>query len=262
MFPREHTSASQLSTYARCPRQYELRYLLDAPSEFTSVSLVVGSVFHAAVSYWFEQKLVGKRPGTEEINTIVAADFAAATTDTTVRWGKWTPGDLQEHTRRLVWAGLSRFGELPVSQTDVRFTMELHDHETGEVLPRHLLGYFDLVLDDGTVIELKTARAEYKPMDVATSIQFGAYLMAVEELKLSKGLDLIVAVKNKTPRFQQLRISPSARSERRFLATATAIERAIEAGHFPPSPGWTCGGCEFQRRCLGAIEEDVQAHAA
>jgi hypothetical protein len=59
-------------------------------------------------------------------------------------------------------------GDLPVVATEMRFEMELVEPDTGEVMPRKLVGYFDLVLADGGVVELKTARGSYSNVDLAT----------------------------------------------------------------------------------------------
>ena len=58
----EHTSASQLNTYASCPRKYSLRYLEKTPPEDRSPSLVLGSVVHSAIGWFFEAKITGESP--------------------------------------------------------------------------------------------------------------------------------------------------------------------------------------------------------
>jgi len=250
----KHCSAAQLSTYAACPKKYELCYLEHADQEFTSVGLALGGVVHAAVEWFFDRKVEGHDPSVDDALQILRADFAAAL-DTEIRLGKWTPKDLEEHARRLVRHLLENIGDLPVRASEVRFEMALYDAETGEVLPRPFIGFFDLLLDGGNVVELKTARSEYTPIQVATNLQIGGYLVALEQLDLGDTLDLVVVVKNRKPRLQKLRLKPTPQSEDWFLSAATRIERSIQARHFPPSPGWSCGSCEYQRRCLGRAAE-------
>lgn len=253
----DHTSASQLSTYASCPRKYAFRYVDHVESEFKSVSLVLGSVFHGAVQWYVERRAEGERPDIEDALLIARADFAAATEVGNLRWGRWTREDLAEHARRLVAFFLRERGDLPVRSTEARFEMDLYDPETGEILPRTYIGFFDLLLD-GSVGELKTARSEYTPMQIASNLQLGGYLVAADRHGLG-GLDLMVIIKNRQPRLQQLRLKPSPKAESWFLEAACSIERSIAAGHFPPSPGWMCGSCEYQQRCLGQV---VDAEAA
>ena len=87
-----------------------------------------------------------------------------------------------------------------------------------------------------------------------------AYLMALDEHSEAGELDLEVIIKNRVPRIQRVKLHPNDQSERWFLKAASTIEAAIQAGLFPSAPGFGCGGCEFQRRCLGAaLVEPVAA---
>lgn len=246
-------SASQLSTYTRCPRKFRFRYLDRAEPEFRSVSLALGSVVHGAAQWWAEERRDGREPETKEVMDIVRADFAAAIHDG-LRWGKWTPGDLRAHAERLVRAFIEHAGELEVEGTEMRFELSIYDPDTGECIERPLIGYFDFYLGPGRVMELKTARSEYSALDLSTSLQFAAYLMALDQHWEGGELDLAVLIKNRVPRVQRLKLHPNERTERWFLRAATDIERSIQAGLFPPAPGFGCGSCEYQRQCLGAVE--------
>ena len=73
----EHTSASQLNTYASCPRKYSLRYLEKTPPEDRSPSLVLGSVVHSAIGWFFEAKITGESPAPVDAAELARADFAA-----------------------------------------------------------------------------------------------------------------------------------------------------------------------------------------
>ncbi len=255
----EYISASQLSTYARCPRKFRYRYLDNAEPEFRGVGLALGSVVHGAAQWWFERKRDGAEPTMKEAMDIVRADFAAAIHDG-LRWGAWTPNDLRTQAERLVRTFIEKFGELHVEATEQRFELSLYDPETGESATRPLVGYFDFSLGAGRVLELKTARSDYTPLDLTTSLQFAAYLMALDQQSESAELDLVVLIKNRVPRIQRIKLHPNARSERWFLRAATDIERSIHAGLFPPAPGFGCASCEYQRRCLGAMEQsDAEA---
>jgi CRISPR/Cas system-associated exonuclease Cas4 (RecB family) len=247
----DHTSATQLTTYARCPRKYRYRYLEDAEPEFRAVGLALGSVVHGAAEWWFNAKLAGQKPTVEEAMDIVRADFAAATHDG-LRWGQWTYGDLEAKAQRLVRTFLEHVGDTEVVATEQRFEIALYDPETGESLPRPLIGYFDQVLGPGRVMELKTSRSDYKPLDLTVSLQLAAYLSALGQEGSHGELELVVLIKNRVPRVQRLKLHPNARTERWFLRAATDIERAIQAGLFPPAPGYGCASCEYQNRCLGA----------
>ncbi len=254
------TSATQLSTFASCPRKYRYRYLDKAEPEYKAVGLVLGSAVHSSIGWYFERCRDGRTPSITETLSITGADLTAGLNDK-VRLGKWNKPDLTRHACALVECFLQKFGELPVIGTEVPFEVELYDPETGEVLPRKLLGYLDFTVEGGGLIELKTARSEYSEVDIARNLQFGGYAYALRQLNLGKHLDVIVLIKNKTPRIQQVRIEPNPRAERWFLESAAAIERAILSGNYPPAPGFGCAMCEYQGRCLG-IGEVSHAEAA
>ena len=95
----EHTSASQLNTYARCPRAYRYKYIDGVEPEFKSVSLALGSAVGSAIAWFFDEQKAGRAPTIEDAVAIVRADLAAATTGN-VYWGKWTEPDLTERAER------------------------------------------------------------------------------------------------------------------------------------------------------------------
>ena len=255
-----HTSASQMGTYATCPRKFRFKYLDGAEPEYRSVSLALGSAVHSAIGWWFDQKNAGEKPTLEGAGAIVRADLTAATDEAT-RYGKWTHEDLEKHAERLVQCFLNRYAELPVEDTEARFDLELIDPDTGEVMPRTMLGYFDFILNDRRVVELKTARSAYSEVDIVKNLQFGGYRHALRQLGIGDEMHVVVILKNKAPRLQNIRLEPDAQCEEFFLRTAADIERAILAGHFPAAPGFGCGGCEYQRRCLGIGEHNHEQAA-
>ncbi len=250
----EHTSASQLNCYAACPRRYRYRYLDHAEPEYRSVSLALGSAVHSAIGWWYAERRQGRTPSIDEGAEVVRADLSAALNGET-RLGRWTEPDLAFHAEKLVRCFLAEHGDLPVKESEVGFGLELHDPETGEVLPRKLIGYLDFVLDDRRAVELKTARSNYTEVDVAASIQFGTYLRALRELNIADELDVTVIVKNKVPRLQEIRLHPTPAREAWTLATTSGIEQAILSGRYPLAPGRGCAQCEYSGRCLGVTEK-------
>lgn len=246
----EHTSASQLKTYSLCPRKFALRYLEQAEPEDKSPSLVLGSAFHSAVGWFFEERLADGKPTIDEAIDICHADFAAAVDGPPVRWGRWNPGDLLEHAERLVRFFLEHEGKLDVTHVEERFEVRLEHPVTGQPLPRPFVGYLDLEVSESEIIELKTSRSAYSEVDLVSNLQFGAYSAVLPVLGLDS-LSVWVVVKNKTPRLQKLRVQRDPGRERWFFDAALAIEKAIAGGHFPPAPGWMCSSCEYRGRCLG-----------
>jgi hypothetical protein len=246
------TSASQLVAYAMCPRVFMFRYVVHAQPEFRSLSLVLGSVVHSAIGYWFEERLAERTPTVAEVDDIVAADLLAETAQATIRWKDDTPASVETRAQGLVRAYLTRFGDMKVVGVEQRFQADLVDADTGERLPRPLVGYFDLVVDEaGSIVEVKTTSRAWHPLSLERHLQVGAYVAAANALHGGPSRVRVHTItKAKVPKVDELVVERGESGNRWFFGAARAIERAILAGHFPPSPGPTCFECEFGKACL------------
>lgn len=245
------TSASQLVSYSMCPRKYACQYVLGLEPEFTSTALIVGSVVHSGIEWWFGERLLGGSPTIEQALEIVAADFTAATADVRVRWKDHTPESLENQVRELIRTYLTEHGDLPVVAIEQPFEVDLEDPmDPARTLPRKLRGYFDLVLEDTTVVELKTSAKGWPESFLVRHLQIGAYAFA---WNVHHGgpcqLDVHVVIKTKKPRVEAHRIERGEPGTKWWFEATAAIEAAILAGHFPPSPGPLCMECEFQGAC-------------
>lgn len=257
----KHTSASQLSTYASCPRRYELRYVLKVEPERRGTGLALGSAVHGGVQWWFEQRAAGEQPDVEQALRIFRADLGAGLAYSNIDWRGTTHDQLRQDGERLVRAFLHEHGDLDVRAVEVPYEMAIVDPVTGQHLPRALVGYLDMELASGNIIELKTARAAYSEIALATNLQFAAYRTAGRYAGVD--VEVYALVRTKTPKIQHVVLPHDHRVSRWFMHAAASIERAILAGHFPPAPSPTsCGVCEFQRTCLGIGVESTEVSDA
>lgn len=248
----EHTSASQLGCYARCPRQYRFKYIEQLPAERFSTNLALGSAVGSAIAWWFDVQRAGETPDTEEAVRILRADLSAATARPDVDWDDETPESLAARGEALLRLFLAQFGDLPVLRTEERVELPIVDPSTGEVMPRKLLGYLDFTLVDGACVELKTAAKSYSASDMQRNLQFAAY-KAVVRARGAGGIRLVVLVKTKVPKVQDVELQADEPSVRWFMAAASDIERAIASGHYPPAPGMACSMCDYGRACMGSV---------
>jgi len=245
------TGASQLVSYSMCPRKYACQYVLGLEPEFTSTALIVGSVVRSGIAWWFGERLLGGSPTIDQALEVVAADFTAATADERVRWKEQTPESLENQIRELIRTYLSEHGNLPVVAIEQPFEVDLEDPmDPARTLPRKLRGYFDLVLEDTTVIELETSAKAWPESFLVRHLQIGAYAFA---WNVHHGgpcqLDVHVVIKTQKPRVDAHRIQRGEPATKWWFEATAAIESAILAGHFPPSPGPLCMECEFQGAC-------------
>jgi putative RecB family exonuclease len=245
------TSASQLVTYALCPRKYAFRYVYELPTEFTSTALLLGAAVHSAVAWWFEERLQGRRPRVARAQDILTADLTAGMAEATIRWKNTTPDALEAEARALLAFYLADHGELPVAEVEAPFELELKDPATGEVVGRPLTGYFDLVLENHTVVELKTSAKGWIAFDLIRHLQLGAYAFAANALHgapASLEVHLVVRLKRE-PRFESYRLERAEPATRWWFEAARTIEAAIGDGHFPPTPSPLCRECEYEHAC-------------
>jgi putative RecB family exonuclease len=252
-----HTSASQLATYASCPRRYELRYVLKLEPERRGTGLALGSAVHGAVQWWFEERAEREEPAMEQALRIFRADLDAGLAHANIDWRDTTHDELREDGERLVRAFLTEHGSLRVRGTEVAFELSIIDPVTGHQIPRRLVGYFDIELLNGNVVELKTARGAYSEIALATNLQFTAYRTAARYA--GADVEIYALIRTKTPKIQHVVLPHHRDVSRWFMHAAASIERAIMARHFPPAPSpMSCGSCEYQRTCLGYGVETME----
>lgn len=257
----EHTSASQLATYARCPRQYRMKYVEHRVAERYSTNLALGQAVGSAIAWWFDVQRAGQTPDPDEGARILHADLHAALARDDVDWDDETPETLAAQGEKLLRLFLTQYGDLPVLRTEERVELPIIDPRTGEVMPRKLLGYLDLTLVDGSAIELKTAARAYGT-DVERNLQFGAY-KAITRARGAESMRLVAMIKTKTPRVQDLALQADEAGAQWFMAAAADLERAIAAGVFPPAPGtMSCSMCDFTGACAREGVVAVEAPSA
>ena len=251
------TSASQLTGFAMCPRRFMLRYVLGLDPEFRSVALIMGSTVDSAIAWWFEERLARKERSIDDALQVFEADFAAETIGAAVRWKETPREELIRKGQALVRLYLTEQGSLPVVEVEAPFRFDLEDPETGEVLPRAIKGYFDLVLEDGTIVELKTSSRKWSDFELARHLQIGAYVAAghIRSGGDPSCLAVHVLVKTKSPRLDVLSVERSEGQNRWWLRAAIDLERAILAGNYPPTPGPLCVECEYGRACTGWLSD-------
>ncbi|MEQ1735393.1 MAG: PD-(D/E)XK nuclease family protein [Rhodoglobus sp.] len=253
-----YVSVSQLKTYLRCPRQYELRYVRGERPEFTAAALVLGSAVHGALAAFY----AGLRDGSPlDLATMLEAFglawVAAQPVDRPLQLDK-DEDERQvraegERMLRVFHAHAARSPQVRPVMIEAPFSVELHDPTTGEILEERLIGVMDLVAEVGDqvrIFEHKTSARRYSRDQVDHDLQATAYLLAARALGLAvAGLTYQVLTKTATPVVQVEDVNRTAQQEREFLATVVGVLRAIDAGAFYPVRGWQCRSCAHRTAC-------------
>ena len=198
-------------------------------------------------------------PTLERAEHILSADFAAETTEANIRWKGQEPEEVEARARDLVLAYLTAHGDQKVVGVEQRFEVDVTHPESGETLPRSLVGYFDLVVDKGdSIVEVKTSSKTWHPASLDRHLQVGAYVAAANATHGGPAeVHVHVIVKNKKPKVEVHRVTRGESDNGWFFEAARAIEAAIHARQFPPAPGPTCIECEYGRACLSHREQVV-----
>ncbi len=253
-----HVSVSQIKTYLRCPRQYELRYVRGEPREYVPVALVLGTAVHAALASYYTELRVGRKQNVDELlDSFVAAWRLAQPSDAPLVVPDDEPVPVVE---QLGVRMLRAFHAQAVRQTNVApvlveapFEVELNDPATGEPLDERLVGTIDLVADvDGvrTVFEHKTAARRFGQDQLEFDLQPTAYMLAARRLGLAvERFVFQVVTKAKTPAVQIEEVQRCRRDENDLLFTVAGVLRAVDAGVFFPVRGWQCRGCPYPQAC-------------
>jgi len=258
-----YISVSQLKTFLRCPRQYELHYIRGEPPAFVPVALVFGSAIHTALASYYGEIRASGEPLRRDLMLDVFRDA----------WDKGASGPVplqvdededEASTERIVEKGVSMlhaFHEhasksaagLHVLDVEKSFAIPIHDAETGAAFEELLVGTIDLVVnDDGlrVVVEHKTAAKKYGVDQLRFDVQPTAYKIAAREMGMGEvGLKFQVITKTKVPVIQIADIHRDDRDEDDFLRTVGGVLRAIDAGVSYPLRGWQCRSCPYAHAC-------------
>lgn len=255
-----HVSVSQIKCYLRCPRQYQLKYVLGVEPAFVPAALAFGSAFHVALGYFYGLlKEAGSAPGPGELAEVFrdAWDNAASgPVPLQVEDEEDAAADPVARGTAMLAAFHREAAARPVQVESVErgFAVGLHDPDTGEVLEEKLVGALDLVVWDGerrVVVEHKTAARRYSQDQLRYDLQPTAYKLAAAQLGLGEvGVRLQVVTKTKEPAVQVEEVERGGRDVDDFLRTVVGVLRAVDVGAFYPVRGWQCRGCPYGHACV------------
>jgi putative RecB family exonuclease len=250
-----HVSVSQLKTWLRCPRQYELKYIRGAEPELVPYALVFGSAFHAALAAHYGEKQAGRALTAGELVDVFSTSWADHRDRGVPIEVPEKDGDPVALAQRMLAVFLEHdAGSSPeVLAVEQPVTAVLHDPETGEVLEERLTGFVDLLLrEDGrtVVVENKTSARRYAEEQLRFDVQLTAYQLALRQSGVDDvGLRYQVVTKTKLPVVQIEDVRRDEQDEEDFLRTAVGVLRAIDAGVSYPLRGWQCRSCPFRQAC-------------
>lgn len=243
-------SASQIGTYLGCARKYAFRYVEGAEPEFRSPALSFGSAMHSALDWFHIERREGRTPDVAKAVQIFRADWTAEL-ERPIAWDEdETPELYLKMGETLIRLYAGEFGGVTVCGSEIAFEVPLVDPTSGEVLSGTLSGYFDLLLPDDQLCEVKTAKRKFDAETLRRHIQLSAYHYAYRAMyDREPTLTVITLLKYKRPAIELVSAHRTEGDDAFFVHLASEVSRGIDAGIFPPNPGRLCGSCEYGRRC-------------
>lgn len=229
----DHLSFSSINLYQLCARAWEYRYVKRVSTP-ASPNLVFGSAFHSAI-----EALIYARAKRQAVapHTAWTVKWSEAIQQE-IAWDSESPEELSNTgLRMLVCPDTTDLlnSIKPMMQDDgepmIERRIELHVPE----VPIPIIGYIDIILEDGTVGDFKTSASAWPPNKAAKESQPLFYLAALNQA----GFPLTqyrarhyVFVKTKKPQVQVLDTERSIGEIFSLLRTIRDVWRGIEAGSF------------------------------
>lgn len=247
MLPKSYLSVSQINSYLRCPAQYYFSYVRGIKMPPTK-ALTVGKVVHSAIEQNYKQKMEsGVDLPIEVVRDIAAEEFNKQVQFTD--WGDDDPGKVKDETIRMV-----ELYHTEVAPGITPVAVELRVEVEFENVDYSLLGFIDLIDQDGFIRDTKTASRTPSDDEAAKSLQLTAYTLAYQCRYGCDpaGVKLDYLVNTKTPKYIQLQASRTQQDVDRFLRLIGKVAGAISAGHFYPNPtSFLCSekNCQYWQNC-------------
>lgn len=247
----DHLSSSQINLYLLCGLKYRYQYIDQLPKPFRPSALVFGSVLHSALQWFHDEKMKGKEVRLETLYRIFDADWYSQKMGETIRFKEGEQEMAMVNLGKEFLTMYAKETQKPVKGTEVPFTIPLFDPSTGEDFGISFQGYFDLVEDEGTIVEFKTSAQTLSAADIDSRIQLTAYSFAYEFLnhKPPQGLKVVNFVKSKKPKMAVTETKRGKKEYQGFLYLAREVFKGITSGFFVPRTGYWCRDCEYADIC-------------
>lgn len=246
-------SPSQVNLFLECPAKWYYKYLLELETPLTS-SLALGRAVDEALSYHFRHKAQTREdlPAGDVIEAFSCA-FAEQFAEAELAEDE-NPDDLHTLGEQLVnryLAELAPSVQPALVERDGERVPAVQLPVSGEIAGVPVQGIVDLIAEDGTVIDLKTAARRMPGIPPDYRLQLATYCRFTGASKAQ--LDCMI--KSKTVQTQRLSTEITEADQRFLDAIYPAAHEAMRTGlYLPRRSSWMCSrrNCPFWRRC----EED------
>ncbi|MEL7626959.1 MAG: PD-(D/E)XK nuclease family protein [Anaerolineaceae bacterium] len=258
----QHLSYSSISMFLDCPEAWQRKYIAKEQT-MSSPALAFGSAFHNSVERFVANKAT-KTNEDESLLGMWGAEWKAASSDDkNIFWDLDTPEEHYNEGVRLlsdsvILKGIEQIDPMLYESKEGIVSPMIEQRVELRVpgVPIPIIGFIDVILDDGTPADLKTSRAKWSETKASDSLQSLFYLAALNQagFEINWKFTHFIFVKTKTPAFQVIEHSHKP-SELFFLFELIArVWDGIEKEVFTINPtSWRCNVkyCDFWGNCRG-----------
>lgn len=247
--PQGYLSASQVTMYLRCAKQYEFRYI-EGLTEPPGIALTEGICHHEAVEADnYSKYKTGEPLSSPEVLDVFSDGFrdkskripenewyvSGETIDTVITRGRiFIASYMEKFTRFLI----------PSDKPEKKFEVEI-----GGV---PFLGYIDLPMEK-RVLDYKVVSRAKSQGDADKDFQLGIYSLVEKK----KTVEFLCFCKTKVPKIVRIESQRSLNDYRVTEAIIEGVAASIKKGCFPmcnPGDNFLCNAkyCGYYHRCIGS----------
>jgi len=256
---RPHWSYSSLNTFLNiCSLQWAFRYVYGHDPCHTPAALVLGGVFHQALTFAFKKRIDGEDTDAATVTELFSELLAQAcqTSEPPVSYAEGEDVDsLLALGVRMLDAFIAGMNSTErVLSVAVPFSVPLVDQD-GNALSKPLIGEYDLIVEAEhgvTIVDWKTSARRWAQDKAHQELQPTAYLYAWKANAHAARFryDIVTKAKTKTPAVQRIETIRHQDDFDRFVEKVKQVERVCRAEAFIPNDqGWACSGCPFSLSC-------------
>jgi len=246
MFELDHLSPSSIGQYMKCSAQYFYKRTI-GPKPPT-ISLLYGSSVDDAINLDMEQKIESH----EDLKPNDVMDAFVSSWDKRKEETKFFPSDKPKDLRETGIRSVENWLQ------DVAPTIQpsaVQEELSFEADDSKIVQYADLITEDGTIIDNKTAgRSPGEHISHDHKLQLTLYGMGYESKNVfaPRELGLDYMIKTKTPKVQRVRWTPNDSDIMLANSMVGFVKKGIEKGVFIPNRGsFLCSKrfCGYWKEC-------------
>jgi hypothetical protein len=246
----EHLSYSSITAFLDCPENWRRRYLEKEPT-MSSPALAFGSAFHETL----ERLVTDENP---DVLKIWNEQWNIAIEKQDIFWGADSPASICNEGIRMFSNEdiLEAIKKIKPAVDDQGPKIERRVELKVPGVPVPVIGYIDIILEDGTPADFKTAARAWTQDKAQESLQSLFYIAALNQAgeKVNWKFQHIIFTKTKTPKIQILEHLHTPGELFFLFELIGRVWKSIDAGAFTMNPGtWKCNPkyCDYWAGCRG-----------